>query len=286
MTDNLERLKDWIGKTEFMEERASTGRAQGLAALLDKPDTPHEGEPMGLMDHWCFFKPRVRQSEVGPDGHPKRGGFMPPVPLPRRMFGGFRTTYHKPLILGEMMRKEAMIKAVQIKSGQTGTLVICTVSNRFSGASGLAIEEEHDFVYRDNPPKDAKDSSGNSGKTAVAPEDFEFSRVITPDPVMLFRYSACTFNSHRIHYDYKYVTEIEGYPSLIVHGPLIATFLMELSLANNPDRKVRSYTFQARSPLFENNPFTVAGKPSGDGSALWSITPDGRISGTGAVGFT
>ena len=286
MTDNLERLKDWIGKTEFIEERASTGRAQGLAALLDKPDTPREGEPMGLMDHWCFFKPRVRQSDIGPDGHPKRGGFMPPVPLPRRMFGGFRTTYHKPLILGEMMRKEATIKAVQIKSGQTGTLVICTVSNRFSGESGLAIEEEHDFVYRDNSPKDAKEGSSNSGKTTVAPEDFEFSREITPDPVMLFRYSACTFNGHRIHYDYKYVTEVEGYPGLIVHGPLIATFLMELSLANNPDRKVRSYTFQARSPLFENNSFTVAGKPSGGGSALWPITPDGRISATGAVGFT
>ena len=168
MTDNLERLKDWIGKTEFMEERASTGRAQGLAALLDKPDTPHEGEPMGLMDHWCFFKPRVRQSEAGPDNHSKRGGFMPPVPLPRRMFGGFRTTYHKPLILGEMMSKEAMIKAVQIKSGQTGTLVICTVSNRFSGESGLAIEEEHDFVYRDKPSKDAKDATATAANRLCA----------------------------------------------------------------------------------------------------------------------
>jgi 3-methylfumaryl-CoA hydratase len=217
---------------------------------------------------------------------PKRGGFMPPVPLPRRMFGGFRTTYHKPLILGEMMRKEATIKAMQIKSGQTGTLVICTVRNRLSGESDLAIEEEHDFVYRDNSPKDAKKGYGNSGKTAVAPEDLEFSREITLDPVMLFRYSACTFNSHRIHYDYKYVTEVEGYPGLIEHGPLIATFLMELSLANNPDGKVRSYIFQAHSPLFENNSFTVAGKPLGDRLALWSITPDGRISATGAVRFT
>ena len=151
-----------------MEERASTGRAQGLATLLDKLDTPHEGEPMGLMDHWCFFKPRVRQSEAGPDNHSKRGGFMPPVPLPRRMFGGFRTTYHKPLILGEMMSKEAMIKAVQIKSGQTGTLVICTVSNRFSGESGLAIEEEHDFVYRDKPSKDAKDATATAANRLCA----------------------------------------------------------------------------------------------------------------------
>ncbi len=286
MTDNLERLKDWIGKTEVMQERASVDRIQGLAALLDKPDTPREGEPVGPMGHWCYFKPRVRQSEVGPDGHPKRGGFMPPVPLPRRMFGGFRATYHKPLILGEMMRKEAKIKSVQIKTGGTGTLVICTVANRFSGEAGLAIEEEHDFIYRDNPPVDAADGSGNSGKTAMAPTDFKYSGEITPDPVMLFRYSACTFNGHRIHYDYKYVTEVEGYPGLIVHGPLIATFLMELGIANNPDRTLTTYSFQARAPLFGNSPFTVAGKPSATGCDLWSITPEGRISATGAVAFS
>lgn len=285
MTETLEHLKTWIGTKEIIEERAGVGRIQGLAALLDKEEVPKECGPVGPMGHWCYFKPRVRQSEIGADGHPERGGFMPPVPLPRRMFGGFRTTYHQPLILGEMMRKEATIKNVVIKEGRTGTLVICTVANRYSGEKGFSIEEEHDYVYRDNPPADSKDAGGNSGKTSAAADDYAWSKEITPDPVMLFRYSACTFNGHRIHYDHKYVTEVEGYPGLIVQGPLIATFLMELALEKHPDRTPETFTFQARSPLFCDQPFIVAGKPSGDGCELWSITPQGTLSATGRVTF-
>ncbi|MBL4719746.1 MAG: MaoC family dehydratase N-terminal domain-containing protein [Alphaproteobacteria bacterium] len=284
MTDDLEALKAWVGKTEIFEERVSAGRVQGLAALLDKPDIPRDGDLMRPMDHWCFFKPRVRQSEIGPDGHPKRGDFMPPVPLPRRVFGGFRAVYHQPLRLGEMARKEAKIIAVAIKQGRDGPLVICTVSNRFSGENGLAIEEEHDFIYRGDPP--AKTTKTPETKPSAAPPPaFDYSQVITPDPVMLFRYSACTFNGHRIHYDYKYVTEVEGYPGLIVHGPLIATFLMELAMGNNPDKTPTGYTFQARAPLFGHETFTVAGKTIGDGCETWSLRPDGQVSATGVVKF-
>jgi 3-methylfumaryl-CoA hydratase len=285
MIGDLEALKEWIGKTEIVAERASTGRMHGLAALLDKPDIPKEGDPVGPMGHWCYFKPRVRQSEIGPDGHPARGGFMPPVPLPRRMFGGFRTTYRKPLILGEMMRQEARIADVQIKQGRTGMLVICTVHYEFSGESGLAIEEDHDYVYRGNPPAEAKDDAGGSGKTDAAPTNHAWAKEIVPDPVMLFRYSAVTFNGHRIHYDRKYVTEVEGYPALIVHGPLIATLLAELALDNNPGREFRRFDFQARAPLFDNAPFTVAGKPAEDGCSLWSTTPAGTYSTRAAVTF-
>ncbi|NKB57159.1 MAG: acyl-CoA dehydrogenase [Alphaproteobacteria bacterium] len=278
MADNLEALKEWIGKTEVAEERASVGRIHGLAALLDKPEVPEEGDPVGPMGHWCYFMPRVPASKIGADGHPARGGFMPPVPLPRRMFGGFRATYHKPLILGEMMQREARIANVQIKEGRTGTLVICTVHHEFSGENGLALEEDHDYVYRGNPPADSSDSTGGSGKTAMAPTDHAWRREITPNPVMLFRYSAVTFNGHRIHYDRKYVTEVEGYPALVVHGPLIATLLAELAIDNNPGREFRRFDFQARAPLFDNAPFTVAGKPTEDGCSLWSTTPGGSYS--------
>lgn len=278
MTDELEALKEWIGKSETAEERADAGRMHGLAALLDKPGVPKEGDAIGPMGNWCYFTPRVPASEIGPDGHPARGGFMPPVPLPRRMFGGFRATYHKPLIIGEMMQREARITDVQIKQGSTGTLVICTVRNSFSGENGLAIEEDHDYVYRGNPPADAKDKSGGSGKTPTAPADHAWSKTITPDPVMLFRYSAVTFNGHRIHYDRKYVTEVEGYPALVVHGPLIATLLVELALDSNPGRTLQKFDFQARAPLFDNAPFTVAGKPTENGCSLWSTTPAGTYS--------
>lgn len=277
MPQDLEKLKDWIGNTETFEDRASVLPVHGYAALLDKSDTPKEGDPIGPMGHWFFFKPVAPASQIGPDGHPARGGFMPPVPLPRRMFAGARTTYHKDLIIGEKMRREASITNVTIKEGRTGTLVFCTVKNDFHGENGLALEEEHDIVYRDNPPADAK--GGNSGKTNTAPDDHAWIREITPDPVMLFRYSAITFNGHRIHYDRKYVTEVEGYPGLIVHGPLTAGLLLELALDNNPGKNLTGFRFQARAPLFDIAPFKVAGKPGaeGDTAELWSVTPEGNL---------
>ena len=278
-TQDLAGLRDWIGRTEVVEELAVARPIHGLNALLDNPEVPKEGDWIGPMGHWCFFQPHAPQSQVGPDGHPKRGGFMPPVPLPRRMFGGCRTTYLQPLRIGERMRRQAKITEVQIKQGRTGTLVICTVDHEFHGERGLAMTEAWDIVYRDNPPPAAKDSRGNSGQTNPAPSDHAWIREIRPDPVMLFRYSAVTFNGHRIHYDRKYVTEEEGYPGLVVHGPLTATFILELGLANNPGRELASYNFQARAPLFDVAPFKVAGKPGWDGNSaeLWSITPEGNV---------
>jgi len=279
MSRDLEHLKDWIGRSETIEDRATLRPVHLYAALRDREETPKEGDPIGPMGHWFFFKPVAPASKIGPDGHPQRGDFMPPVPLPRRMFGGARTTYHQDLRIGEKMAKTAIITNVVIKEGRTGTLVICTVKNDFSGENGLAIEEEQDIVYRDNPPTDSKDSRGNSGRTNPAPTDHEWIREITPDPVMLFRYSACTINGHRIHYDRKYVTEVEGYPGLIVHGPLTAGLLLDLAVDNNPGRMLTGFSFQARAPLFDTAPFKVAGKPGADGNAveLWSVTPEGNI---------
>ena len=279
MSEDLEHLKDWIGRSETIEDRATARPVQLYAALRDRDDKPVEGDPIGPMGHWFFFKPIAPASKIGPDGHPQRGDFMPPVPLPRRMFGGARTTYHRDLRIGEKMSKTATITDVAIKQGRTGTLVFCTVKNDFHGEAGLAIEEEHDIVYRGNPPPEAKDGGGNSGRTNPAPTDHKWIREITPDPVMLFRYSACTINGHRIHYDRKYVTEVEGYPGLIVHGPLTAGLLLDVALDNNPGHKLTGFRFQARAPLFDVAPFKVAGKPGADDKTveLWSVTPEGNI---------
>jgi 3-methylfumaryl-CoA hydratase len=165
----------------------------------------------------------ARHSEIGPDGHPKRGGFLPPVPLPRRMWAGSRLTFVQPVRVGDALTRESRILDVSGKEGRTGHLVFVTVRHDYSLASGLAITEEHDIVYRDNPQPGQP-----APKPTPAPTDSQFSREIVPDPVLLFRYSALTFNGHRIHYDRSYVTEVEGYPGLIVHGPLIATLLLDL----------------------------------------------------------
>ena len=276
---DLEHLKKWIGRSETTDDVVTQFQIQGLYALMDNPTVPQPGDPIPPMGYWCFFGPRVPASKIGPDGHPQRGDFMPPVPLPRRMFGGSRAVHHQPLKIGERIRRDSRITDVVIKPGRTGTLVICTVAYQIFGENGLAIEDTHDIVYRDNPPADAKLADGGSGKTAQAPTDHVWIREIVPNPVMLFRYSAITFNGHRIHYDRKYVTEVEGYPGLIVHGPLTAGHILQLGLDNNPGRRLLRYDYQARSPLFDTAPFKVAGKPEPDGKtlSLWSVTPDGRV---------
>jgi len=284
MSQDLEHLKDWIGKTEEIEDRVTQFQVHGLRALFDDPTVPQEGDPCGPMDHWCFFNPRVPKSQIGADGHPKRGGFMPPVPLPRRMFGGCRATHHQPFIVGERVHRKNTISDVVIKPGRTGTLVICTVTVEMSGQNGLAITEAQDIIYRDNPPADAKD--GAVGKTNPAPSDHDYIRTIEPDPVSMFRYSAVTFNGHRIHYDRKYVTEVEGYPGLIVHGPLTASYMLYQAMEKNPGTRVTQFDFQARAPLFDIAPFQVAGKANADGThSLWSITPQGTVGTLATVAF-
>lgn len=284
--EDLEHLKDWIGKTEHVDDTVTQFQVHGLRALFDDPTVPRAGDPCGPMDHWCFFNPRVPASMIGADGHPMRGGFMPPVPLPRRMFGGCRATHHQPLRVGEKAHRKSTISDVVIKPGRTGTLVICTVKVEISGEDGLCITEDQDIIYRDNPPPDAKD--GAVGKTNPAPADRDYIRTITPDPVMLFRYSAVTFNGHRIHYDRKYVTEVEGYPGLIVHGPLTASHMLYFAMERKPGKAVKCFDFQARAPLFDTAPFQVAGKETNrDGSthSLWSITPEGNVGTLAEVEF-
>jgi 3-methylfumaryl-CoA hydratase len=220
-----------------------------------------------------YFLPLHRQSEIGPDGHPTRGGFLPPVPLPRRMWAGSRLTFHEPMMAGQALTRHSRIADVRLKEGRSGPLVFVNMAHDILAEDRLSIVEEHDIVYRDLP------RPGDPAPAGVpAPADAPWRRRIVPDDVLLFRYSALTFNGHRIHYDRRYVTEVEGYPGLVVHGPLIATLLLDLLRRERPSARLTRFSFKAVKPLFDTGPFEVCGRPEGDQSvALWACTPDGQL---------
>lgn len=270
----LDHLRDWIGRTEECTDQVTANPIAALAATLDLGNIEtNPGAHVPPLWHWLYFLPLARQSEIGPDGHPKRGGFLPLVPLPRRMWAGGRLEFRRPLTVGTGITRASRIRDVNIKAGRSGTLVFVTVDHEISDDEGVAIHEEHDIVYRDNPQPGAA-----AAKPQPAPTDEAFRREIVPDPVLLFRYSALTFNGHRIHYDRPYVTEVEGYPGLIVHGPLIATLLLDLLHRNLPTARVRRFSFRAVRPVFDIHRFTVCGKSGTDGTvALWTRDHEGML---------
>jgi hydroxyacyl-ACP dehydratase HTD2-like protein with hotdog domain len=212
---------------------------------------------------------------IGPDGHPKRGGFLPPVhDLPRRMWAGGRVGFTGvALRAGDAVRRTSTILSVADKAGGSGRLVFVTVKHVVEGPRGIAIEEEQDIVYRG-----AEGAAVKAADPAPAWPD-AVTRQVLPDPVMLFRYSALTFNSHRIHYDRSYVTEVEGYPGLVVHGPLVATMLMQLAQQALPQRRVAAFSFRALMPLFDIEPFGLHGRLSDDGGSvmLWAANARGEL---------
>jgi 3-methylfumaryl-CoA hydratase len=269
MNVDMENLRQWIGKTESVSDVVTPVPIAALAATLDIDASFDRLPPLW---HWLYFLPVHRWSDLGPDGHPKRGGFLPPVPLPRRMWAGGRVEFQHPLRVGESITRTSTIANVQFKEGRSGSLVFVLVRHEIRRSQGVALTEEHDIVYRDR-------SAGGSGASAPASDDAVWERMIRPDDVLLFRYSALTFNGHRIHYDRRYATEVEGYPGLVVHGPLIATLLVELLRSNLPQAKVMRFEFRAVSPLFDTEPFSVCGKPESDGRTirLWAENSGGGL---------
>jgi 3-methylfumaryl-CoA hydratase len=273
MPADLSLLRDWIGRSETRSDLLTAAPLAALSATLDRDDpAPEPGSALPPLWHWIFFTPQTHTSEIGADGHAKRGGFLPPVPLPRRMWAGGRLEFVQPLRVGETVTRVSTIRDVTVKEGRSGALVFVCVRHEFSNAQGLALSEEHDIVYRDAPAPDAP-----APAPTPAPTDEQFSRAIVPDPVLLFRYSALTFNGHRIHYDRSYVTEVEGYPGLIVHGPLIATLLMDLLRRNLPRALVKRFAFKAVRPTFDIHPFTVCGKVEGQTVTLWGRDHEGWL---------
>jgi 3-methylfumaryl-CoA hydratase len=271
----LTHLQEWVGRSEAAEDTVTATKVAALAATLDRGDHwPAAGTPLPPLWHWTLTTPIVRQSTIGPDGHPTRGGFLPPVPLPRRMWAGSRVVFTQALRIGEALRRSSRVVSVEHKPGRSGQLVFVLVRHEYSGGTGLAITEEQDIVYREAPQPDAQ-----SPKPTSAPVESTWERCIEPDAALLFRYSALTFNAHRIHYDRSYVTEVEGYPGLVVHGPLIATMLLDLLRRNLPLATVARFEFRAIKPLFDIAPFAVCGTPQPDGRTvkLWARDADGWL---------
>jgi 3-methylfumaryl-CoA hydratase len=275
MTQNLEDLEKWVGEKETDVDYVTVPSVHRLAATLDREDAmPQPGEALPIGWHQILFPRVVRHSQIGPDGHPARGDFLPPVPLPRRMFAGKRNTFHAPLHVGDEVRRESVIQSVAPKQGRTGQMVFVTVKTDIYSPRGLAITEEQDIVYREEP-----DPNAPPPPPQKAPGIAVWSRTVTPDSVMLFRYSALTFNSHRIHYDYPYVTQVEKYPTLVMNGGLTTLLVFELARehARTPIRSIASRNVR---PMFVDRPIAVCGEPSADGKSarLWTLDDTGALS--------
>lgn len=281
---SLEKLKDWIGRTQSMEDLAAPFPVRALSATFDEkndPD-PRNGDPLPPLWHWLYFLEVAPQSKIGPDGHAERGDFLPPVPLPRRMWAGSRFSFEgEPIRVGETIGRLSEIKSVEPKTGSTGSMVFVTVRHTISGPRGVSFIEEHDIVYREAA------KPGEAPKPPrPAPVDATWTRTIVADPVLLFRFSALTFNGHRIHYDHPYVTSTEGYPGLIVHGPLMGMLQIELARRSNPGKVVRSFEFRALSPVFGGAALGVHGRREPDGSiTTWIAAPNGGLAQQGKATF-
>ena len=276
MTQDID-LAGWIGRSETLQDRFHPTPVAALGATLDHPPAPvADGSPLPPLWHWLYFLPLHRQSEIGPDGHARRGGFLPPVPLPRRMWAGSRFEFRAPLRVGESAARTSTIDSITAKQGRSGPLVFVRVRHEVCrhGATEPALVEFHDIVYRAaRQPGDAEPPP------QAAPAGAAWTREIVPDAVLLFRYSALTFNGHRIHYDRRYVNEVEGYPGLVVHGPLIATLLLDLLRRELPRSDVAAFRFKALRPTFDLHPLRLGGAPAADGRSvyLWAQDHEGWL---------
>ena len=274
MKQTEQDLRAWIGKSETVHDNIGATPVVALTATLDHAAAPvAHGTALPPLWHWLYFLPTHRQSDIGPDGHAKRGGFMPPVPLPRRMWAGSQFEFFTPVRVGDKVARTSTIDDVTTKEGRSGKLVFVRVRHelRCNGAAEPALVEFHDIVYRE-----AK-QAGDVDPPPQAANEGTWSREIVPDDVLLFRYSALTFNGHRIHYDRKYVTEVEAYPGLVVHGPLIATLLMDLLRREVPDADVAGFKFKAVRPTFDLHPFQVKGSREGNTVKLWAQDHEGWL---------
>jgi 3-methylfumaryl-CoA hydratase len=278
MSGEFDQFRAWIGRSETAHDTVEPWRAQALAGALGRAEPwPRVSEAFPACWHWILFRPLVAATATGDDGHPARGGFLPPVPLPRRMWAGGRLQFHQPLIVGEAVRRVSTVKNVTAKQGKSGPLVFVEVEHQIEGTKGPAITEQHDIVYRgvEGAAVAATDAPAETG---------QWTRVWKPDDVLLFRYSALTYNGHRIHYDRRYVTQVEKYPGLIVHGPLIATLLLELA-AEATGKFPSSFAFRARRPVFDGTVLTTHAAPAGTGLRLWATDQAGALAMEAEVGY-
>jgi 3-methylfumaryl-CoA hydratase len=260
-----EDFSAWVGRREEVSDVLEPARTNALRAALGEAEPLVAGAPLPLLHHWLYFWDVRPPEGLGPDGHPAKGGFLPPVPLPRRMWAGGRLKFAKPLVVGDLVTRASTILKVEAKSGKSGNLVFVTVQHELSGSDGLAVVEEQDIVYREPAPP----GSTSVPAAGVEPAATAWRRDIFPDTVLLFRYSALTMNGHRIHYDRPYAMDEEAYPALVVHGPLQATLLADLA-ARQLKTPITSFEFRGQTPAFDGVTLHVCGDATADGASLWT----------------
>jgi 3-methylfumaryl-CoA hydratase len=283
METDLARVQAWLGRTEHAEDQVGLERVRALQATLERPaGRLGEGDLLPPLWHWLFFWDVAPRSGLGRDGHPALGRFLPPLGPARRMWAGSRLRFHRRLRIGEPIARRSTIVDIRLKSGRSGHLAFVTVRHEISSRNGLAIVDERDIVYREDTGRPAAERPAEP-----APADPAFSERQMADLVLLFRYSALTFNGHRIHYDRDYATTVEGYPGLVVHGPLLATLMVELAASAWPDRRLAGFEFRGRRPVIDTEPFTVNGRPRDVATIeLWIANAAGALAMTGSASFT
>jgi 3-methylfumaryl-CoA hydratase len=270
---DIDHLRRWVGRSQQARDIVTAHLVKGLrATLFQDIGDPKPGDAAPFTAHWCLAQPVFPMSQLGPDGHPTRGGFLPPVPLPRRMWAGGELQILKPLRVGDEMTRSSVISDVTMKSGSTGVLCFVSVDHEITTSRGTAVRERQDIVYRDNPTVQGPASA----KPAAASPSAQVSERHMADSVLLFRYSALTFNGHRIHYDRDYVTKVEGYPGLIFHGPLQAAFIVELAARLHGGTAPKKFAYRGLQPLFEGSEFSVNASDTGAGMELWTANSAGQ----------
>lgn len=280
----MNNFDGWEGKSWEQQDTIDGGLVAGMIATLDRNDSPPKnGDLLPPCWHWMYFRDNTRQSQLGIDGHGARGGNMPAIPLPRRMWAGSNIKFLHSLRIGETALKRTLIKNITSKIGNSGHLIFVNLQHTIlNSAEEKVIEEEQSLVYRE-APKSSSDNKTNSTISSQA----TWTRKINPDPVLLFRYSALTFNPHRIHYDRKYSNEEEGYPGLVVHGPLIATLMVDLCRRNCPDKVISEFSFRALAPLFDVAPMILGGEFHSEKQTVdvWAASKEGGLASQGTVKF-
>lgn len=268
---DIDGVRAQIGAKEEDHDEATAAPLRGMAATFGRRVSGSEVPPGW---HLSYFPETTPLAGLGEDGLPLTRGVLPQMPMPRRMYAGMALTLHAPIMVGDRLRRETEFTDVQLRNGSTGTLILATVTRRIYTPRGLALTEDSHTVFREAVPPGSKSSIP---ATEAEPPGMQWTRTIVPDPVTLFRYSALTFNPHRIHYDRGYAMEQEGYPGLVVHGPFTQQCLLDL-LCDNTQRRIAAFSLRARAPLFDVAPFSVVGRLiQADQAELFAITPSGRI---------
>ena len=270
MADN--EWADWIGRNECVADQADPKPVLALAATLDFAASAQPGDLLPYLWHWIYFLPMAPMSQIGPDGHPRRGGFLPPLPLERRMWAGGRLVFHDELRVGDALEKRSEILKVSLKEGKNGKVAFVTVKHEVSSPRGLAVEEEQNIAYVEMPKEFVPP------KPIPLPENLDWQEPCPIDPVKLFRFSAVTFNAHRIHYDFRYATQVEKYPGLVIHGPLQAMLLMRAANLRNSGKRVARFSFRAVRPVFDFDALFLSGRLKDDGGLdLYTSNGGGHI---------